>query len=80
MSKTWHSKKARAAGIEGHHQHGPDDTCRFCGKAKKGGPKKRDRAAVLEAMARATRPHHVLALLEDMGGYDALVKELEESK
>ena len=65
MSKTYHDKRRRVAGLEGrvHHEHGPNSTCPFCGKAAKGKSKKREFVALHSELDRITNPNELLQLV-----------------
>lgn len=77
MSKTYHNKR-RSRAISSklgavHHEHGPDDICQYCGKARKGGLRKRERAALLDGLGQAlngNRPHQYLDLMATWDAVD----------
>lgn len=66
MSKTYHSKRDRLARQQGkeHHEHGPDDVCRYCGKSRTGGTKKKESRVLRDALARARHPHEFMNLID----------------
>lgn len=90
MSKTYHNKRDRLAGLEPggrvHHEHSHHGgkTCPHCGKAAKGGQRKRERVALLGAMTDImdlTEDDHIAATLSraQLNALPRLVSNLIDS-